>query len=158
MPGRGGNPLHPEAEGDVGRDVAMGEQRVVLEHEPEPATVRRRGREVDAIPCDRAPRRGLEAGDRAEQRALAPAARPEHAHHFAGLRSEVDEVDGDVVVVAHDEITDGQHRFGRTQNSPTDPVRRRSPATIAITTSTINSTLAAIAPPKLRSPGWPRSR
>ena len=34
-PGLGGNALHPQAEGHVGSHVAVGEQGVVLEHQPE---------------------------------------------------------------------------------------------------------------------------
>ena len=95
---------------------------------------------------------GLEPGDRAQQRALAAAARPEDADHLAVATVEVDVVDGDVVVVAGrpdrgpsdgraSELADAARRGGG---------RRRASRSRP---STISSTLAAIAPPKLSVAG-----
>src|SRR3954471_22952010 len=68
------------------------EQRVALEHHAEAL-----GRTVDrrAVHADRAPARRLEPGDAAQQRALAAAARPEHAHELAGCDRQARVLDGD---------------------------------------------------------------
>ena len=42
---------HAQPELDVARDVAVREQRVLLEHQPEPALVRRHRGEVVAVPA-----------------------------------------------------------------------------------------------------------
>ena len=59
--------LHAEPERDVADDIAMGKQRVVLEHEPEPAPVRGHVGEVGIVPRHSTARVGLETGDRAQQ-------------------------------------------------------------------------------------------
>ena len=95
--GGGLGPAHvvgPQAEGDVPDDVAVGEQRVVLEHEPEVAAVRRDAGEIDAVAHDPARGERLQPGDGPQQRALAAPARPEHAHDLAVADGQVDAVDG----------------------------------------------------------------
>ena len=147
--------LHAQAEAHVSEDVAVREQRVVLEHQSETAPVRRYTCEVVAVPAHDAGRLGREPGHRTEQRALAAPARSEDADDLAVADRQVDVVERDHVAVAHRELLDTQHR---TQNSPTVPKRSRSMATIASAVSTMRITLAAIAAPKLSGPGRPSNR
>ena len=76
-------PLHAEPEDHVADDVAMREERVVLEHQAELTAVRRHRREIDAVPSHAPGRLGREPGDRAEEGALAAPARSQHAHDLA---------------------------------------------------------------------------
>ena len=65
------DPRRRQAVRDVAGDVQVREEQGVLEHQPEPPTVRRGRDEVDAVPEDR-PRVGSEQpGDHPEQRGLA---------------------------------------------------------------------------------------
>ena len=82
--------LHAQPERHVAVHVAVREQRVVLEHQPEAAPVRRHAREVDAVPRHAPGGVGFQPGDRAQQRALAAAARSEDAHDLAVGDLEVD--------------------------------------------------------------------
>ena len=131
----------------------MREQRVVLEHQPQLPAMRRHAREVVAVPHDAAAHGRLEPGDRAEQRALAAAARSEDRHDFVVLDDEVYAVERDGVAVADFEPLDPQH-----QNSPMSANRKRSMAKIAAAVTAIRMTLAAMAAPKFNGPGWPRRR
>ena len=54
-------PLHAQPEGHVAGDVAVGEERVVLEHEAEPTPVRGTSGEIGAVPATRGPRRAARA-------------------------------------------------------------------------------------------------
>ena len=85
---------------DVAQHVAVGEQRVVLEHEPEARDGAGGTRARSSPSHATTPARvGLEPGDRAQQRALAAAARTEDADDLAVGDVEVDAVDrGDAVV------------------------------------------------------------
>ena len=105
-----GESLHPQPERHVPLHVAVGEQSVVLEHEPEAATVRRHASEVVPVPRDPAAGVGLEAGDGAEQRALAAPTGPEDAHDLAVGHVEVDPGDRDEVVVGDGEVGDASIR------------------------------------------------
>ena len=102
--------LHAQPERDVAEHVAVLEQRMVLEHEPEAAAVRRRRGDVDAVERHASVRLGDEAGDGAEQRALAAAARPEHADDLAVGDLHVDGVEREEVAVAHREALERQHQ------------------------------------------------
>ena len=80
-------PLHPEPEADVAGDVAVREQRVVLEHQADAASVH-----GDAVPGrDRRSRTvpassGCRPATARSSVDLPRAARPEHGHHLAGRR------------------------------------------------------------------------
>ena len=75
--------LHPQPERDVGVDVAVREQLLVLEHHPDAAPVRRLGGDVTPVEEHLTGVRGEEAGDDAQQRALAAARRPEQGEHLS---------------------------------------------------------------------------
>src|SRR5262249_33145197 len=135
--------LHSEPEAHVSDDVAMREQRVVLEHEAEPAPVRRHAAQVDTVPTNDTRCLRYEAGDRAQERALPAAARSEHADDRAVVDRDVDTVQRHRRSVSHREVLDREH-----QNSPTEPTRNRSIANIATAVSAMSTTLAAIAAPK----------
>ena len=75
--------LHPQPEGDVAGDVAVWEQLLVLEHHADPAAMRRHAGDVDPVETDRARGDRDEAGDGAQQRALAAARRAEQGDDLA---------------------------------------------------------------------------
>ncbi len=70
-----GDAPQPQAESDVVEHAEMREQRIILEHEPDIAAVRRPVVEAFAAQPDRAFAQALEAGDAAQGRRLAAAAR-----------------------------------------------------------------------------------
>ena len=80
---------HLEAEGDVVAHRHVGEQRIGLEHHADLALMRLQVGHVLAIDADRAARRGLEAGDHAQDRRLAAAGRAEQGQELASLDLEV---------------------------------------------------------------------
>ena len=82
--------LHAQAERHVPQHVAVREERMVLEHQAEPAPVRGDVCEVDTVPRKAPVRIGGEAGNRAEQRALPRPARPEDAHDLVVRDRQVD--------------------------------------------------------------------
>ena len=86
--------LHPQPEGNVLGHVAVREQRVLLEHQPEVAAVHRQAHQVLAIPADLAGVQGLQAGHGPQQGALAAAAGPEDGHHLAGGNLQIDLIEG----------------------------------------------------------------
>ena len=96
---------HAQAERDVATHVEVVEQGVVLEHHPDPAPVRRNGREVVSVEEHAAAIRLLQPGDDAQERALARPARPEHSddlalghvERHAVEREPLPEADGDVL-------------------------------------------------------------
>ena len=77
--------LHAQAEGDVLEHVHVSEQRVVLEHEADPAVARAARGGVLAVERDRARVGVLEPGDQAQQGRLARARRAEQRDELAGL-------------------------------------------------------------------------
>ena len=85
---------HPEPERDVLPDGHVPEQRVVLEHEPEPPLLRRLVRVLLAVDPDAAAVGLFEPGDHPQHRALARAARPEQRRDVAVVRLEADVVHG----------------------------------------------------------------
>ena len=135
--------LHAQPEGDVAEDVAVGEQRVILEHQAEAAFVGRHLLEIDTVPRDVPGGVGFQSGDRPEQGALAATARPEDAHDLPVGDDEIEAVDRGEAVVGHGHVVETEH-----QNVPTDPTRKRSMARMANAVSAIRITLAAMAPPK----------
>ncbi len=163
--------LHAQTERHVAEHVAVGEQRVVLEHQTELATVGRHAREVVTVPAHAAGRRTLQPGDRAQQRALPAAAGTEHADDLPVRDRDVDRVQRhrDAVrlgragartsgalpapLVLHPQLFDLEH-----QNSPTSRTRSRSMTSTETAVRTIRIVLAAIAWSKLVAPGRPSSR
>ncbi|KGM00463.1 hypothetical protein Q760_08765 [Cellulomonas cellasea DSM 20118] len=145
---------HPEPELDVAADVAVREELAVLEHQPEPAPVHGHTREVGAVPRDRPGGGRLESRDRAQQRGLAAARRPEQRDDLAGRDPERHAVDGHgravARAVAHDEPVDPQAPGTRpaAHSSPprTDP-RSRSASAMIPAVSSASSTDAASAMP-----------
>ena len=86
---------HLEPEGHVLGDGQMREQRVALEHHAGVALPRRQHRDVLAAEAHAAGGRRDEAGDHAQRRGLAAAARPEQHHELAVAHVERDVVHGD---------------------------------------------------------------
>ncbi len=109
-PGAGaGQPGRLRREGDVVAHVEVREEPVVLEDDPGRALVRA---QVDLLvgpdlAADEEParRQRLEAGDRAQEGALAGAVGPEHGEHLA--RCDV-EGDGELELAATDTTVEGQ--------------------------------------------------
>ena len=102
-----GSPGHGQPEADVAGDVAVGEQLVVLEDQPEAPAVGGDGPQVLAVPRHAAAVGDEEAGDHPQQRALARPARAEQADHLPGTDGQADLV---------------EHRRGRrTGRSPRRP-------------------------------------
>src|SRR5690606_9439157 len=116
-----GSAFHAQAEGDVVAHAQMGEERVALEHEAEPAAVGRHLGQVLSVPRDSAGFEVLEAADGTKQGRLAAAARAEHGHPLAVGDVEVDVIDGDGVAEAHGHVAYLQH-----QNVPRSVERSRS--------------------------------
>ena len=164
---RGGlGPAHvvgPEPERDVPDDVAVGEERVVLEHEPDVAAVGRDAGEIDAVTQHPARSERLQPGDGPQQGALAAPARPEHAHDLAVADGQVDAVDRARAVRravrgCDARVGDGDALELEHQNVPTSPTRKRSMPSTDRTVRTIRIVLAAMAAPKFWAPGWPSRR
>jgi hypothetical protein len=77
--------MHPQPEPDVGCDVKMREEAVVLEHEADAPEVRRDGREISPLPEDPPRVHGVQAGGHAQKRRLAAAAGPEQCQDLPPL-------------------------------------------------------------------------
>ena len=68
-------------------------------------------RDVDAVDRNLSRRRGVEAGDEAEQRGLAAAGRPGDRHHLAGGHDEIQRVqDGECAAAARHGLRDAAQR------------------------------------------------
>jgi hypothetical protein len=92
--------LVAHAEGDVVEHVQVGEEGVALEDRVDVAAVGRDGGEADPVEADVPRGRPLEAGDQAQRRRLAAAARAEQGEELPGGDLEVDRVDRDHVLEA----------------------------------------------------------
>ena len=147
------HPLHLQTEAHVAQDVAVREQHVVLEHQPEIPPVGCDPREVASVDGDASRARRFEAGDRAQKGALPTPARPEHTHHFAFRHREIHAVERKVISVADGEFLDLEHRVA-SYHSPAVPTRNRSMASTTIAVKAARIVLAAMAAPKLCEPGW----
>ncbi|GCC48793.1 hypothetical protein chiPu_0033139, partial [Chiloscyllium punctatum] len=96
----------------------MRKQRVVLEHHVDGALVRQHLGDVAAAEQDAALIRRLEAGEHAQQRGLAAAARPEQREELAGAdverelvdRAEIPERLGDALDPQQRHVRDGRFR------------------------------------------------
>jgi hypothetical protein len=108
----------PQAERDVVAQAHVLERGVVLEDEADAALLRRQPRRVGAAHDDRAGVGHLEAGDHAQQRRLARAARPEQRGQPAVGRLERDVVEGGEVAEALGDGLDGDH-----DSDLRDPIR-----------------------------------
>ena len=84
---------HAQRELDVLADGHVPEQRVVLEHQPDAALPRRHMRDITAMQRDAAMIDARQAGDGAQQRALAAAAGAEQHEELAFADFERDVVD-----------------------------------------------------------------
>ena len=89
-----------QAERDIVAHRQMREQRIGLEHQPEPPAVRRRAGHVDAVDAHRAGARRDQAGDHAQHRGLAAARRPQQRHELAGAHVEVEAGDHGLLAIA----------------------------------------------------------
>ncbi len=100
--------LHAQAEGDVGEHVAVGEERVVLEHQSEPTAMGRSVGEIVVIPrnCAFA---AIEAGDCPQQSGLARPRRSQNDDHLAVVHVEVDSVEHDRAAETSTQRTRAQH-------------------------------------------------
>ena len=117
----------------------MVEERVILEHEPDPAAVRRNAGEVAAVEHD-APGVGpLEAGDHAEQRALPRAARSQHGDDLALGDVERHAVERGLLAEADRDVLDPKHA----QNQPARRMRIRSTRKTETATTTMRITASA---------------
>ena len=103
----------PQRELDVVADRHVAEQRVVLEHEPDLALAGVRVRHVAAVQRDAAVIDLGQAGDRAQQRALAAAARSEQHEKLAVLDVERDVVDDGLVLIALGDLVEDDGHCGR---------------------------------------------
>ncbi len=90
-------------------DVAVMEQRVILEDEPDPAAVRRDRRDVLAVEQDTPCVGSLQARDRAEERALPGAARAEHGDDLAARDVERDAVERERPSKRDRDVLDPEH-------------------------------------------------
>src|SRR6202042_1982407 len=99
-----------EAERDIGLDIEVWEQCVVLEHHIDQAPVRRHGREIDAVEQDAAGVRLLETGDQAQQRSLAAAGWPEQRKELALIDVEGELIDRGAAAEALAQILNAQQR------------------------------------------------
>jgi hypothetical protein len=100
---------HARPEGDVPGDVAVREERALLEHESDAASVGRHACEVPLRKQDPARVRTQQTRDGAEERALAAAARPEHGEPLALVDLEVDAGERRHAVEGDREPLDAQH-------------------------------------------------
>src|SRR5699024_2237 len=131
----------------------VGEEGVVLEHEPETPSVRSGPGQILVVPADGAGSH-LEAGDESEQRALPAAARADERQDLTGLDGEIDAVDGRQIPEACLGAGGGEpaHRptasWGRSRSMP------RPLSALAAARMTPN----AMACPVRASPGRPSRR
>jgi len=86
-----------QAEGDVAANVEMGKQREVLPHQPGAALVHRQRRDVLAAQQKPAARHRFQAGDDAQKRGLAAAARPHDGDELAAFDRQIDRFERDEV-------------------------------------------------------------
>jgi hypothetical protein len=130
---------HAQAERDVPADVAVVEERVVLEHEPDAAAVGRDGREVDAVQEHPARVGSLETGDHPEQRALPRSTRPEHGDDLAVPDLERDAGERRLPAEPHAHVLDGEHQ----SHPPSRRGRTRSTTRTDVTVTAIRITASA---------------
>ena len=101
---------HAQPEGHVVAHVAMREERVVLEHEADPALVRGDTRQVVPVEVDAARPWLLQAGHGTQQGGLAAAAGTQHAEQLAGRYVQVDAAQDVLALVGRDQPAHAEHR------------------------------------------------
>ncbi|RPK90591.1 hypothetical protein EES46_12745 [Streptomyces sp. ADI98-10] len=136
--------VHPEPEGDIGADITVREELVVLEHQPEPAPVDRDARLVPARQQDPAAVHGLESGDGPEQGGLPAAAGTEQADDPVVGDLQVHRVQRRPPAEPYGGCLQAQHVV---QNSPDRSVRIRSRSSSDTAHTSIRIVLRAIACP-----------
>ena len=99
-----------QAVADIGRDGEVGKQRVGLEHDAEVARGRRQVRHVAPADLDHALVLRVEARDRAQQRGLAAAGRPEEADELALVDVERDVLQRGELAEMLVQVADAQER------------------------------------------------
>ena len=98
--------MHAQPEGDVGGDVEVREQLLVLEHHADVAPVCRTVGDVDARRGTTTPAVGpQQSGDHPQQRALAGAGRAEHRDDLAGVDVQRQPVEHGALAEADDDVT-----------------------------------------------------
>ena len=103
-------PAHAEPERDVPEDVAVRKERVILEHEPDPTSMRGHRSEVDAVEQDPAGVRLLQACDHSQERRLSRSARPEDRDDLAGPHVELRAVEGERLLEPNADVLHPEHR------------------------------------------------
>lgn len=101
--------VHPQPEGDVGADVAVREELVVLEHQAEAAPVHRNAVLVRAVEQHPSAVGLLESGDDPQQRGLPAAAGPENADDLVFRDLQVHGIERRAVAEAHGGRFECQH-------------------------------------------------
>lgn len=135
--------VHPQPEGHVAAHVTLREQLVVLEHQPDPAPVRRQARLVAPVEQHPPGVQGLQPGHRPQQGRLAAAAGSEHAHDLVLGDLQIDGVQHGPAAEADRRVPQGQQH----QNSPVRSVRSLSSTSRATAHTTIRIVERAIAWP-----------
>src|SRR5262249_10418044 len=111
--------MHAQAKRYISGDIAMREERIILEHQPEAALVYRHAIDRPAREYDHAGVGALQAGDHAQQRRLAAAGWAAQAGDRAGRPAEAPAAQGwRVAIIFHHiaNIKDGEisHRVPQT--------------------------------------------
>ena len=141
---------HLQAKGHVAAHVALRKEHVVLEHQPDVALVHGHAGKVAAVERDSATGERLEAGNSAQQRRLARAARAQERDRFDLTHGQGDAVDHDRVVVGDADISELEHQASESYWSACS----RSKASTLAPVTAMSSTAIAIAWPKASTPGW----
>ena len=141
---------HPQPEAHVAGHVAVREERVVLEHQPEAALVGRHIGQVPPVEAHRPRRSRLKPRDDPQQRCLAAAARSQQAQHLALRDDQVDvgQCHPRAIPDAHARELQQAHQKG----CGPDP-RKRSMTSTDAAVMAISRVLMAIAWLKLAPPG-----
>ncbi len=136
--------VHPQPEGDVGADVPVREELVVLEHQAEAAPVHRDARLVPAVQQHPAAVHRLEPGDGPQQGGLPAAAGAEQADDPVVGDLQVHRVQRRPLPEPHGGFPQTQHLV---QNSPDRSVRMRSRSSSDTAHTSMRIVLRAIACP-----------
>jgi len=102
-------PAHAQPERDIAKDVPVREERMILEHEPDPASIRGHVREVATVEHHSSRVGSLETGDHAQKGRLAGAARPEKRHDFGVSRVEACAIERRLPVERDADVLDPEH-------------------------------------------------
>ena len=152
--------LHAQPELDVLANVAVGEQGVVLEHEPDAPSVRRQVGHVGPADKDTTGTGALEAGHATQHGGLPAPRGTKQRHDLTGRHLERHVVDRRTFVTreADHEVANGERRSGGHQNSEAPAGRTRSMTNTTTTVTSIKMVARAMAWPNSNAPGRPRNR